>query len=101
MAYSDTPLRLRINGGDWKTEKGQRARVLRYWWDNRSQWHTEWEATLALRSTVVHSRMADLKRLHGEMFDSKEGGKTKGVRGRKLYRLKPMVEVQDGEAAHG
>jgi hypothetical protein len=99
MAYSDAPLSIRVDGGEPQIVRGQQARVLRYWADHRHVWRTEFAAAMALRSTVVHSRMADLKRRFGELFDSKEGPKRMGVRGRKLYRLRQGIQVEEGTDA--
>ena len=102
MPYSESPVSLRIDGGPRLATRGQKARLLRYWWQQRRVWRTDWDAVIALESDEVKARMANLKSSFGNLFDTKPGPKrADGRSGRKLKRLRAGVEVLDGETRRG
>jgi len=77
----------------------QCLRVLHIFDSHRGQWMTEAEVGIALGSTAVHSRMSNLRDVHGDLWEERPGPKDHSGRPRKLYRLKDCVTLRPaGEA---
>ena len=65
MAYSNSPILLRVAGGEWHRFTGEKARNIDYSARDRDRWGSNLEAIWALGSDEVKARRCDIEREMG------------------------------------